>query len=270
MKIIQKNTYSPAGIHLRAAVPGISREVLDRNPLPVALSGMYNKNSVFLVLILLSIALYSCDSESRQSSEAERTAGQEADDHMHSHDFSDLVERFESPERAQWQKPESVIASFGDLSGKTIVDIGAGTGYFAFPLLSTDARKVIAADIDQRFLDYMNERAESEPEAGRLEIRKIPADSPGLDDGEVDLALMVNVYHHIDERSEYVQKIYAGLAENGRFINVDFKEGDQPIGPPEHLKISLSDMVSEMEAAGFSVTVDSDTLPYQYIITGTR
>ena len=43
------------------------------------------------------------------------------------------------------------------LDGKTVADIGAGTGYFAFPL-AKKAAKVIAIDIDQRFLDYIEQR----------------------------------------------------------------------------------------------------------------
>ena len=65
---------------------------------------------------------------------------------MHHSDFKDLVAHFEDPTRAQWQKPDEVIASLGPLDGKTVADIGAGTGYFAFPI-AKKAAKVMAIDI---------------------------------------------------------------------------------------------------------------------------
>ena len=80
-----------------------------------------------------------------------------ANQFMHQADFDQLAARFEDPARAEWQKPEKVIASLGPLEGKTVVDIGAGTGYFSFPI-SKQAAKVIAIDIDQRFLDYIAQK----------------------------------------------------------------------------------------------------------------
>ena len=47
--------------------------------------------------------------------------------------MDDLVERFESPERDAYQMPDKVLNALGDLKGKTIIDIGAGSGYFYFP-----------------------------------------------------------------------------------------------------------------------------------------
>jgi SAM-dependent methyltransferase len=75
--------------------------------------------------------------------------------YMHQSDFDKLAARFEGPARAEWQKPEKAIASLGPLKGQNEwPTIGAGTGYFSFPI-AKQARKVIAIDIDQRFLDYM-------------------------------------------------------------------------------------------------------------------
>ena len=72
-----------------------------------------------------------------------------ANKHMNESEFEELVERFEHRDRNQWQQPDKVLTSLGELNGKTIVDIGAGTGYFAFRLLEKGA-KVIAVDIDER------------------------------------------------------------------------------------------------------------------------
>ncbi len=86
---------------------------------------------------------------------------------MHHADFQQLVAHFEDPARAQWQKPDEVIASLGSLEGKTVADIGAGSGYFTFPL-AKKAAKVIAIDIDQRFLDYIEQKKRTQKMAPTL------------------------------------------------------------------------------------------------------
>ncbi|MCC6413823.1 MAG: DUF1698 domain-containing protein, partial [Saprospiraceae bacterium] len=69
--------------------------------------------------------------------------------------FENLVADFESKDRVIWQKPDMVIARLGDLRGKTVADIGAGSGYFTFRLVPK-AKKVIGIDIDPRFITFMD------------------------------------------------------------------------------------------------------------------
>lgn len=77
-----------------------------------------------------------------------------ANKHMHQSSLDDLVKRFESPERDEYQQPDKVLAYLGDIKDKTIMDIGAGTGYFSVKLADHGAH-VIAADVDDDFQDYL-------------------------------------------------------------------------------------------------------------------
>lgn len=43
-----------------------------------------------------------------------------ANAHMHSHSIEELVERFESKERDEYQQPAKVLNYLGDLSGKKL------------------------------------------------------------------------------------------------------------------------------------------------------
>ena len=47
-------------------------------------------------------------------------------------EFNDLVADYNSKDRLIWQKPDMVITRLGDLSTQTVVDLGAGTGFFCF------------------------------------------------------------------------------------------------------------------------------------------
>ena len=74
---------------------------------------------------------------------------------MNKTSFEDLVKNFESADRNEWQKPDEVIRFLGDLKNKTIIDIGAGTGYFEFKMNEPSA-KIIAADVDEQLTKTAN------------------------------------------------------------------------------------------------------------------
>lgn len=186
---------------------------------------------------------------------------------MHESDFHQLVARFEDPARAQWQKPDEVIASLGPLEGKIVADIGAGTGYFAFPV-AKKAAKVIAIDIDQRFLDYIEQRKRSDKTGNNIETRLTAPDSPGLKPGEADLVLIVDTFHHIENRIEYLKKLKNGLGKAGAVVIIDFKkETPPPPGPPTEFRLAQEQVESQLKSAGFAtVSTARDLLPYQYIV----
>ncbi len=189
-----------------------------------------------------------------------------ANQFMHQADFDQLAARFEDPARAEWQKPEKTIASLGTLDGKTVADIGAGTGYFSFPI-SKLAAKVIAIDIDRRFLDYIAQKKQTQKIGGNIETRLTKPDSAGLKPGEADMVLIVDTYHHIEGRIDYLRKLKECLRKDGVLVIIDFKKMKTPPGPPIELRVAEEQVESELKSAGFTiVSADRDLLPYQYII----
>jgi 2-polyprenyl-3-methyl-5-hydroxy-6-metoxy-1,4-benzoquinol methylase len=185
---------------------------------------------------------------------------------MHQADFDQLAARFEDPARAEWQKPEKTIAGLGPLGGKTVADIGAGTGYFSFPI-AKQAAKVIAIDIDQRFLDYIAQKKQAQKIGGNIETRLTKPDSSGLKAGEADMVLIVDTYHHIEGRIEYLKKLKTCLRKDGVLVIIDFKKVKTPPGPPVELRVAEEQVESELKSAGFTiVSGHRDLLPYQYII----
>jgi cyclopropane fatty-acyl-phospholipid synthase-like methyltransferase len=191
-----------------------------------------------------------------------------ANHHMNQADFESLTRRFESPQRDTYQQPEKVLEYIGDVSGETIMDIGSGTGYFSFRLVGAGAR-VIAADVDERFQDYIRTKKDrlGIPDSS-LSLRKIPYDDPLLQPGEVDKVITVNSYHHIGDRSKYFSKVRTGLKPGGTLIVIDYFKKDLPVGPPKSMKIDRQTIVEELKAAGFEHIQTNDTLlEYQFIIT---
>src|SRR5262245_51971107 len=70
----------------------------------------------------------------------------------------------ERPEREDEERPTKAIDALGIRKGDTVVDFGAGSGYFAFRMapLVGDRGKVLAVDIEEAMLKVVRARAERE------------------------------------------------------------------------------------------------------------
>ena len=187
-------------------------------------------------------------------------------------DFDILIQEMEDPGRVTWQNPDMVISKMGDFENRVVADIGTGTGYFALRIVKNGGI-VIGIDIDQKAIDYVEERkSELSPEqADRLTTRLSLPDDPKLRPNETDWVLIVNTYHYIDNRVDYLKKVIRGMKENGKMMIVDHKIGDMPVGPNDSYKVPITLAIDEIKSAGFKILeVDNSSLQYQYIIVAQR
>jgi ubiquinone/menaquinone biosynthesis C-methylase UbiE len=183
--------------------------------------------------------------------------------------FNDLIADYESRDRLIWQKPDMIINRLGDLSTQTVADLGAGTGFFAFRIVQK-AKKVLALDIDQRFITLMDSsKQELSPELrAKFEARLVDVDDAKLKKGETNAVIIVNTYMYIQNRVDYLKKLRQGIAKGGKVLIVDYKEKNIPVGPPVSIKVPLSLVEKELKQAGFKqINSDDTSLDYQYIIT---
>ena len=112
----------------------------------------------------------------------------------------------------------------------------------------------------------MNERR-MKADVTNLETRLAEYHNPYLGPQEVDLILMVDVYHHIEDRVDYFKLVRSSLRPFGSLWVVDFKKGDLPVGPPDKVKLSPEEVTTELQQAGYDqFNIDTSSLQYQYII----
>jgi 2-polyprenyl-3-methyl-5-hydroxy-6-metoxy-1,4-benzoquinol methylase len=198
-----------------------------------------------------------------------QATGHDANAHMNERPFHELVKEMERPDRGWWQKPEEVLTMIRPLKGKKVVDIGCGTGYFSFRLVDSGA-VVVAADIDDRFLGYVDSVKQARNISSKyLQTRKVQPDDPMLEKREADVVMIVNTYHHLENRVEYLKKVKAGLKKTGYVVIIDFFNKDLPLGPPKEMKQSADDITRDLKLAGFTqFRTDDKLLSYQYIVLG--
>lgn len=184
-----------------------------------------------------------------------------------------VSEDYTNTDRVIWQKPDLVLGQLGNLEGKTVADIGAGTGFFALRM-AQKAKKVIAVDIDPRFTAYLDSIKVLElPEnlQSRLETRLGAPNDPKLAPNEADAVIIVNTFMYIRNQAEYLTTLKKGLKPGGKVLIVDFKKKRTPVGPPTAIRSDLYSVEEALYQAGYKRIVANDTsLDYQYIIIGEK
>ncbi len=183
------------------------------------------------------------------------------------------IPKDENKDRAIWQKPEIVVLKMGDLSGKTVADIGAGTGYFTFRM-ALQAQKVIAIDIVPNYLEILDNLKEKLPLEiqDKIETRLAKENDPLLKSGEADLVVIINTFSVIDRKIDYLKTVKKGLKNNGRIYIVDFKIKNIPIdAPPIKDRLPINELEDQLVKAGFkNIITDDTTLDFQYVVTAEK
>src|SRR6185436_6031598 len=136
----------------------------------------------------------------------------------HQHSFGDAQkwsQIFDDPQRDAWQKPHEVIQALALKPDAVVADIGSGTGYFAARFANMVPKgRVYGVDTEPDMVKYLAARAKREGLKNISAVRGQP-DNPQLPE-KVDLVLLVDVYHHIESRERYFQKLISSLKPGGR------------------------------------------------------
>jgi ubiquinone/menaquinone biosynthesis C-methylase UbiE len=174
---------------------------------------------------------------------------------------------FDDPARDVWQKPRDLVNALGVRPGMVVADLGAGTGYLSHYLADAVGAEgtVLAVETEPKLVTHLRERAEAEGTPNVVPILA-SADNPRLPARSVDLIVVLDTYHHVDDRVKYFRALHRALNAQGRVAVVDWHKRELPVGPPPDHKLAREQVVDEMRAAGWSVAQELDLLPYQYVL----
>jgi len=224
------------------------------------------------LLALVTVLGTGCNGRSAET-QSERTAT--AGKHEHSTgaeqelaDPQTYAHSLDDPERDDWQKPEEVLVHLECRPGMTVVDLGAGTGYFVGYLSQAVGPKgrVLALDTERVMVETIEARIEREA-LRNVTPGMVTTDEPALTPGSGDRILIVNTWHHISDRVEYAKKLLRALAPGGLLLIVDFTL-ESPHGPPPQMRLTDDTVRRELRAAGLRAELLDESLPYQYLVAG--
>jgi len=163
-------------------------------------------------------------------------------------------------------KADKILKILNIQPGQTIVDIGSGGGFFTFLFshLVGDKGTVIAVDIDENFLEYINSQA---VENGLTNIKTVLAteESIPINHHSVDHVFVRNVYHHLQNRIQYFMQVKQLLSPSAQVSIIEYSNRGSIFSFHRRCghNVPQEIIVEEMNKAGYIVSASFDFLPVQ-------
>ena len=173
--------------------------------------------------------------------------------------------------RDVWQKSEKIFKAIGNKKRVSVFcEIGSGDGYFSLKAAKL-FDKVYASDVDEKSLKKLKEIIRKH-KVSNLEVVTSKYDDAMLPLGKCDVIFMGMVYHHIEDRVQYLKNMKKYLSPKGRFFNLDNVmdvkkyEGTNKRLPAKECRFPKKKFLNEAKMAGFKLIDEHQILPMQYLI----
>jgi predicted methyltransferase len=152
----------------------------------------------------------------------------------------------EEADRDRDREGAQTMAAIGVRPGLTIADIGAGDGYFTTRLSAAlgPTGKVIATDVMPDYLARLQGRIARERQSNVTTILG-GFDDPRLPPASVDVALLVRMYHEIEQPYAFLWRLRDGLKPGGTVAVSERDRATANHGTPPAL------LRCEFEAVGY-------------------
>ncbi|GAB7386692.1 class I SAM-dependent methyltransferase [Bacillaceae bacterium] len=172
---------------------------------------------------------------------------------MAGHRFNpENAHKLDNPERRKLLPPEKILQDFRIDRFDVVLDLGAGTGYFALPAARMTEKKVIALDVEPRMLEMLKEKAEREQAANvhllQGEIENIP-----LEEETVDKIIASFILHETGELAKTLRESERVLKPGGRMLVIEWERKPMEEGPPFKDRLAAEDLQKAIGEAGMNI-----------------
>jgi ubiquinone/menaquinone biosynthesis C-methylase UbiE len=177
-------------------------------------------------------------------------------------DVQRLIQSLLSDERIAELRPDRVITALMLPEDAIVADLGSGPGVFTVPLAQQLNRGVVyAVDVEPQQLDALRQRV-LEAELDNVVPVLASFSTPHLPPAHLDLVLIVDTFHHIENRTEYFRQLRSVLKPGGRLAVIEYKAGELAAGPPVEAKLPEGLREEELQSAGYSLLRTFDIHEY--------
>lgn len=151
-------------------------------------------------------------------------------------------------------------------NNSVVADIGAGTGYFSFPVARRVSEgKVFAVDIQPEMLDILRAR-QAQYGIDNVETRLGSTTDVRLPEASVDLAFIVDAYHEFSHPVEMGESLVRALKPGGRLVLIEYRGEDRKVPIKPLHKMTQQQARLEMEALGLTWERLDSALPQQHML----
>ncbi len=176
----------------------------------------------------------------------------------------------ERPDREREERTDLLIRNLPLETDSVVADIGAGTGYFSFPIATrVPDGKVLAVDIQQEMLDIIKVRQASGAPANVETVLGVEDDT-GLAESSVDLILIVDAYHEFSSPYEMGVSMARALKPGGKLVLIEYRKEDRSVPIKLLHKMSQFQARREMANVGLEWVRTEDFLPQQHFMVFRR
>lgn len=181
-----------------------------------------------------------------------------------SHEGATWLDR---PEREKEERSDKLLRSLPIKPGMVLCDLGAGSGYYTFPMADRvgPKGKVYAVDIQKEMLDIIKRRMKAREVANIVPVLGTITD-PKLPAGKVDLILLVDVYHEFSHPFEMTEAMVKALKPGGYLVFVEYRLEDPKVPIKLVHKMSQKQVIKEMAPHALTHHKTLDTLPWQHVM----
>lgn len=172
----------------------------------------------------------------------------------------------ERPGREREERTDLLISNLPLQADSVVADIGAGTGYFSFPVAEkVPEGKLLAVDIQPEMLDMIRAR-QADGAPANVQTVLGTADDTGLAASTVDLAFIIDAYHEFEYPREMGLSIVRALKPGGLLVLIEYRMEDPSVPIKLLHKMSQEQARTEMAAIGLEWLRTEDFLPQQHFM----
>ena len=150
------------------------------------------------------------------------------------------------------QPPEKVMDAIGAKPGMVIGEIGAGRGRYAVKLAARVGKtgKIYANDILEKKLEYLRYRCRRD-NITNLKTVLGELTKPNFADRTLDMAFIINTYHHIDKPVDLLKNTMPALKPDATLVIVECEPGKAPHMVSHSTEKDV--LVKQVESAGYTL-----------------
>lgn len=175
-----------------------------------------------------------------------------------------------------WPTPGETLRRLGVASGQTVAEVASGNGYFALPAARiADPGSVYAIDLAESVLAELDHLADQQAIENVVTLQGDARDLSRLLPDPVDIVLVANTFHGVDDRAALVEQVSDSLADGGSFVVVNWHDmpretttvAGEARGPPTGLRMSPDETETVVtDAADLTLRERIELPPYHYAL----
>ena len=186
------------------------------------------------------------------------------------------LDRLNDPSRTRFMDIGLVWEGFAVERPHCVVDLGAGTGFFAvrFAPFMAPGGRIHACDSSQFMVDWMKANL-TPPQLESVLPTLVGESAIDLPDKSVDLLYMINVHHELEDPGRTLREARRLLRPKAPVAIIDWKKEEtvfegESHGPPLARRVEPAEIRRSLDAGGLTDIRELDSLPLNSFIVARK